>query len=48
MSDERLQQVFEELGGEEAAKEALLELAADQADQNARVNISRVYAEALA
>jgi predicted NodU family carbamoyl transferase len=48
MSEERLQEVFEELGGEEAAKEALLELAADQADQEARTKICRVYAEALA
>jgi hypothetical protein len=45
--EERLQQVYEELGGADAARASLLELAGEEADQEARVGICRVYAEAL-
>lgn len=48
MSDERLQEVFDELGDEQAAKEALLEFAADEGDQETRAGICKTYAEALA
>jgi hypothetical protein len=48
MSNERLQEIYEDLGGEEAAKEALLELADDEEDKEARAEMCRRYAEALA
>jgi hypothetical protein len=48
MKDEKLQEVFDELGGEQAAREALLELAADRRDQKRRAKMCAVYADALA
>ena len=48
MSDERLQELFDELGGEEIAKEALLEFAADERDQEIRAEMCRKYTGALA
>ena len=47
MSEEQRQEVLDELGGEEAVKEALLELAADEDDQRSRAEICRTYASAL-
>jgi hypothetical protein len=47
VGEQELQEVFDELGGEEAAKESLFELAVDEDDQESRAKICRTYANAL-
>lgn len=44
----RLEEVFEELGGAENARDEILLLAEDEADQEVRASICRIYADALA
>lgn len=46
--EERLEEIYEELGGAENARREILVLAEDEADQEMRAAICRVYSDALA